>query len=169
MIGIGNADRGDDHAGLEVARRVRARAPENTVVRECSGEAWCLLEAFEGRSRVILVDAACGGGRPGTTRRFEAHDKALPGSLLHTSTHSWGIVEAVEMARCLGRLPSCVVVYAIEGASFEPGRQLSGSVARAVDRVLKQILRELRPAPAVLRASPAERYVSFTRPRGLSE
>ena len=147
VIGIGNADRGDDGAGLEVARRVRARKPRDTDVRECSGEASRLLEAFEGRSRVILIDAASGGGRPGATRRFEAYDKALPTSLLHTSTHSWGIVEAVEMARCLGQLPPCVVVYAIEAASFEPGCRLSAPVMRAVDRVLNRVLRELGLCP----------------------
>ena len=145
VIGIGNPDRGDDGAGLEVARGVRARGPRNTVVRECSGEASCLLEAFKGRSRVILVDAASGGGRPGTTRRFEAHKAPLPTSLLNTSTHSWGVAEAVELARSLGQLPPYVVMYAVEGASFEPGRHLSAAVRRAVEHVTKRVLREIGP------------------------
>ena len=156
VIGIGNPSRGDDGAGIEVARRVQACGPQDAVVRECSGEASCLLEAFKGRPRVILVDAASGGGRPGTTRRFEAHKEPLPTSLLYTSTHSWGVAEAVEMARSLGQLPPCVVVYAIEGASFSPGRHLSAAVKLAVERVLNQVLREIGPsAPAVLRKGTA--------------
>jgi hydrogenase maturation protease len=145
VIGIGNPDRGDDGAGLEVARRVRARGPQDTVVRECSGEASWLLEAWEGWPRVILVDAAFGGGRPGTTRRFEAHKDPLPTWLLHTSTHSWGVAEAVELARSLGQLPPYVVMYAVEGASFEPGRHLSTAVRRAVEHVTKRVLREIGP------------------------
>ncbi len=149
VIGIGNLDRGDDGAGLEVARRMRARGPQEITVRECSGEASSLLEAFAGRSRVILVDAASGGGRPGVTHRFEAHQKPLPTSLLNTSTHSWGVAEAVELARSLGQLPPCVVVYAIEGASFRPGRHLSAVVRRAVGRVVKRLVREIGPAARV--------------------
>jgi hydrogenase maturation protease len=143
VIGIGNPDRGDDAAGLELARRMKARGPQGITVRESSGEASSLIEAFAGHSTVVLVDAASGGGRPGETRRFEAHNKPLPTSLLHASTHSWGVAEAVELARTLGQLPSCLVVYAIEGASFDPGQHLSAPVRRAVERVLEQVLREI--------------------------
>jgi hydrogenase maturation protease len=144
VMGIGNAERGDDAAGLEVARRLRARASQDAVVRECSGQASCLLESWRGRPRVILIDAASGGGgRPGTIRRFEAHREALPTGLLHASTHSWGVAEAIEMARALGELPPQVVVYAIEGRSFGPGRYLSPAVTRAVERVEQRIVREL--------------------------
>jgi hydrogenase maturation protease len=146
VIGIGNPNRGDDGAGIEVARRVRAHEPQDAVVRECSGEASCLLEVWQGRPRVILVDAASGSGRPGTVHRFEAHKEPLPTSLLHASTHSWGVAEAVEMARSLGQLPPYVVVYAVEGASFGPGRYLSPAVKRAVERVERQVLKEIGPA-----------------------
>lgn len=147
VIGIGDPDRGDDAAGLEVARRLRARALPEAVVRECSGSASCLLEAWQGRSRVVLVDAASGAGRAGKVHRFEAHREPVPTGLLHASSRSWGVAEAVEMARSLGQLPPWAVVYAIEGRSFEPGRGLSPSVRRAVERVEKRILREIELTP----------------------
>lgn len=148
VIGIGNQERGDDAAGLEVARRLRAREPQEAVVRECAGQASCLLESWRGRPRVILIDAASGGGRrAGAIRRFEAGSEPLPTGLLHASTHSWGVAEAIEMARALGELPPQVVVYAIEGRSFGPGRYLSPAVARAVERVEKRIVRELERSP----------------------
>ena len=143
VIGIGNADRGDDAAGIEVARRLRTRGRQDARVCECGGSAACLLESWQGRTRVILVDAASGAGRAGTVRRYEAHRKPLPTGLLHTSTHSWGVAEAIEIARVLGQLPAEVVVYAIEGKTFFPGRHLSPPVRRAVDRVEKRILRDL--------------------------
>ena len=63
-------------------------------------------------------------GRPARfVRRFEAHEQPLPASSLRTSTHSLGVVEAIELARSLGELPRHVVVFAIEGRSFEPGRR----------------------------------------------
>jgi hydrogenase maturation protease len=147
VIGIGNTDRGDDAAGIEVARRVQARGRQDTEVRECGGGASSLLESWRERGRVILVDAASGAGRTaGTVQRYEAHRKPLPAGWLHASTHSWGVAEAIEIARSLGQLPAEVVVYAIEGQSFEPGAPLSAPVRTALERVEKWIVRELEGA-----------------------
>jgi hydrogenase maturation protease len=143
VIGIGNADRRDDAAGLAVARRLRAARPENALVQECAGQASTLLESWRGRERVILVDAASGAGRAGVCRRFEAHREPLPPALLHACPHSWGVAEAIEMARSLGELPPEVIVYAITGRSFDPGRGLTPAVERAVERVERRIRREL--------------------------
>ncbi len=149
VIGIGNRDRGDDAAGVALVRRLRAHKPRNAAMRECSGAASDLLESWQGQERVILLDAASGSGRPGRIRRFEAHEAPLPAKVLRGSTHSWGAVEAIELARSLGQLPRRVVVYTIEGKSFEPGHRLSPEVAKALDRLEGMILRELeRPAPS---------------------
>ncbi len=146
VIGIGNSGRGDDGAGLEVVRRLRARLVGQAEVCECDGEATGLLEAWRGHARVILVDAALGGGRPGSVRRFEAHQEPLPAALLHASTHSWGVAEAVELARSLGLLPRSLVVVALEGRCFEPGERLSDAAAQAVERACEEVLSELERA-----------------------
>lgn len=145
VIGVGNRDRGDDAAGLELARRLGQHPPRGAEVRECSGGAFALLEAWRGSERAILVDAADGGKRPGAIHRFEAHRQPLPAWLRHASTHSPGVAEAVELARSLGELPSEVVVYAIEGGAFGHGRPLSTPVRRAIGRVEARIVRELDP------------------------
>src|SRR5215469_10174685 len=66
VIGMGAEDRGDDAAGLLVARLLRVAAPPGVEVHESAGDAGSLLELIEGADRVILVDAAR-GGTPGTT------------------------------------------------------------------------------------------------------
>jgi hydrogenase maturation protease len=93
------------------------------------------------------------GAAPGTVHRFEVAERPLPAGLRSsTSTHAVGIGEAIELARALGRLPSRLVVYAVEGQCFEAGATLSGAVAAAVDRVAEVVLDEARqlaaPAPA---------------------
>jgi hydrogenase maturation protease len=146
LIGIGNRDRGDDAAGLEVVRRVRRRLPPGVVVLEREGRASDLMEAWLGAEDVVLVDAAS-GAEPGTVRRFEAHREKLPASVLHASTHSWGVAEAVEMARALGQLPPRVIVYAIFGKAFEVGRhRLSPEAEAAVARASQAVIEEL-PCP----------------------
>ena len=143
VIGVGNPDCGDDAVGIEVARRLLARGLRDASVRQSPRNASRLLESWQGRARVILIDAAAGAGRPGAIYRFEADAGPLPVSRLQASTHSWGVVEAVEVARSLGELPASVVVYAIEGTSFGPGQRLSASVRRAAKRVERRVLEEI--------------------------
>ena len=82
--------------------------------------------------RIVVVDAARSGAAPGTVRRFDARSQPLPVRSLRSSTHAFGVADAIELARSLGRLPERVEVYAIEGASFVAGDSLSPSVERAV-------------------------------------
>jgi hydrogenase maturation protease len=142
VIGVGNPERGDDGAGREVARRLRGRLPAGTELVECDGSATRLLAAWEGRSRVIVVDAAS-GSQPGSLRRFDAARAPLPAGMLHTSTHSWGVHEAIELARRLRRLPAELVVFAIGGVAFAPGRGLSQAARRAVAEAERRVLGEL--------------------------
>jgi hydrogenase maturation protease len=133
VIGVGNAWRGDDGAGLAVTRRLRELAPAGVEVREIEGDATALMDVWSGADRVVVVDAAKSGAPPGTVRRFDAHAAALPARLLRSSTHVFGVPDAIELARALGRLPATIEVYAIEGASFAAGDRLTPSVARAAE------------------------------------
>jgi len=146
VIGVGNLDRGDDGAGIEVARRLQAGRPLAATVRECPGDVLYLLDLWRGCGRAILIDAAAGEGAPGAVRRFEAHRGPVPEAFGAASSHSWGLAAAVEVARCLGELPPRLVVYAIAGGSFGHGRALTAPVAAAVGRVTRRVRREIAEA-----------------------
>lgn len=134
MIGVGNPTRGDDAAGLEVARRVR-----NVEAHQEVNGSYELMDVWEGADEVIVVDAARSGAPPGTVHRFDAHDEPLPSGILATSTHSVGVMEAIEMARSLGRLPERVVVYGIEASNLTLGAGLSPRVEEAVNELVMEI------------------------------
>jgi hydrogenase maturation protease len=146
VVGVGNAMRGDDAAGLEVTRRLRKDAEAAGVrVRELEGEGIGLLDAWAGAAAVVLVDSVRAGGAPGTIHRLDASDRPLPAGLCSsTSTHALGVGEAIELARALGRLPRRLVVYGIEAGSFDTGATLSADVAAAVDRAAAAVLGEAR-------------------------
>ncbi len=69
VIGIGAEDRGDDAAGLLVARLLRHAVPPGVDVHESAGDAGGLLALLEGAGRVVIVNAAHGGGVPGSAER----------------------------------------------------------------------------------------------------
>ena len=143
VIGVGNAWAGDDAAGLLVARLVRERAPAGVAVIEHEAEPTALLDAWDGAPLAIVVDATYGGGEPGAVRMLDATHEPLPASFTGTSTHSFGLAEAIELARALGRLPERLVVVGIEGESFqtgaEPGPAVTAALRQAVARVLASL------------------------------
>lgn len=143
VIGCGNADRGDDAAGLLVARRLRELGME---AQEQSGEAVALLgvlESVPAGQRVIVVDAMVAGSPPGSISFWDAGAVRLSRQTFRCSTHALGVAEAVELARALGKLPLQLGIYGIEGAGFEAGAPPSPEVLRAVEELAQRIAREV--------------------------
>jgi hydrogenase maturation protease len=142
ILGVGNAWRHDDAAGLVVARRLREVLRGVDVV-ECEGEPVQLMDSWQAADAVWVVDAVTSGAEPGTVHRLEAVERELPWRLFRGSTHAFGLAEAVELARALGRLPGRLVVFGIEGASFAAGEGLSFEVEEAVGRVVESVREEV--------------------------
>jgi hydrogenase maturation protease len=144
LIGVGNAYRGDDGVGLIVAERVRALAPREVDVTLCEQEASRVMDAFEGADAAVIVDAVASGGTPGELHRFDAASAPVPARVFGSSTHAFGVGEAIELARALGKLPTAVVVIGVEGREFSAGERLSAAVEAAVPHAAEAVLRELR-------------------------
>lgn len=149
VIGVGNADRGDDGVGLTVARRLMIRRPGGVRVVEYTGDSMSLLDCLSSAESAYVVDACMTGGPPGTISRFDVAAAALPHVAFECSTHGMGLAHAVELARALGRLPRRCVVYAIDGRRFEIGAALSPEVATAAERVADLIRSELQCASPI--------------------
>ena len=143
VIGIGNPFRCDDAAGLSVARQLRGRLPREIEILECSGNATELMEVWRDVGRVILIDTFCSGSATGDVLRIDVSEQAIPANLRQTSTHGFGVAEAVELARVLKTLPQTIVLYGIEGANFEPGQTLSPAVQQAIESCCQQIEAEV--------------------------
>jgi len=127
VIGIGNPWRRDDGAGLAVARRLDGV--------EHRGDGAALLDAWAGAQDVAVIDAAAAADMaPGTVWHADPHAGALTAGIWRSSsTHGFGVPEALELARALGYLPARIDVYAIVGADFAPGYGLTPAVEDAVE------------------------------------
>jgi hydrogenase maturation protease len=147
VIGVGNEFRGDDAAGLLVARRLRERAATEAVVLACQADPAGLLSAWTGADLAIVVDTVVSGAAPGTVQRFDVSDTPLPARLIASSTHALGVAEAIELARALDRLPCRTIVYGIEGSSFSAGAPLDQTVERAIDETVTRVVAELTVRP----------------------
>jgi hydrogenase maturation protease len=143
VIGIGNDLRGDDAAGLAVARRIAAHPhPQGVRVEAHDGEAIGLLEVWEGADAVLLVDTVRSGAPAGSIHRIDASRTAIPATLRRASSHTIDASEVIELARVLDRLPGTVVVYGIEGERFAAGAELSSAVSGVLDQLADELTRE---------------------------
>lgn len=143
FIGVGNLWRRDDGVGPRLAAAL-ARLGRQAVAH--AGDGAGLIGLFEGRRRVVLLDATAAGLPPGSATRLDAAAGPVPALTFRNSTHRFGLAEAVETARHLGLLPEELVIHGIEGADFAPGQGLSPAVARAAGRLLSSIARAGRVA-----------------------
>jgi hydrogenase maturation protease len=129
--------------GLVVAQHLREDPLDGVTIVLTAGEGTGLLALWQDTDAVVLVDAVWTGARPGTLHRFEVGIQALPALFTRVSTHAFGVAEAIELARALHQLPPLLVVYGVEGATFETGAGLSAAVAAAVPQAVAQVRQEL--------------------------
>ena len=146
VIGVGDRRRQDDAAGLEVARRLRLAHPPGVVVMERRGGPASLIEAWSDADEALVIDAVSSGSAPGTIHRYEVNGESLPAELFRSESHGQGLADAVEVARELDGLPPRLVVYAIEGESFEPGEGLTPAIQEVVARLVMDLYGELSGA-----------------------
>ena len=146
IVGVGNAMRGDDAAGLVLIERLAGREPDARLYRS-DGEVSGLIDCFGRHDSVVIVDAARGDLPAGSVIRIDALREPLDAERLRPSTHTFGLGEAVELARALGALPGRLEVFAIVGRCFDLGADLTPQVAAAVDELGERIADEFIRRP----------------------
>jgi hydrogenase maturation protease len=144
VIGIGNEFRGDDGVGLFIARQLGRKFCLDAPVVESRGEGTELMSLWLGYDLVVLVDAVHSDSAPGKIFRFEVPGSAIPKALFpRHSTHAFGVLEAIELGKTLGNLPSRMIIYGIEGGTFDEGVEISSEVLSASKNVIDLIARDI--------------------------
>ncbi len=140
VIGLGNAYRGDDAIGLEVAQAVGVRLPDVDVVAGIA-DGTALLELWDKTELCVVVDCAVSGAAPGTVHCFDGLTQQIPERLFSSfSTHAFSIPSAIELGRVLNRLPGQLLVCAVEGNSFACGVGMAEPVRRSAAHLIDRIV-----------------------------
>lgn len=151
VIGVGNDFRGDDGAGPAVLTRLAGRVPPGVDLLASDGEPANLLEAWDGASVAIVVDAVQAGSAPaGTLHRVVIASpdavpdpEPVPEGPGMSGSHELGLGSAIGLAQVLGRLPAQLIVHGIQGGDFTLGAGLSGPVAGAIDGLVTAVVADL--------------------------
>jgi hydrogenase maturation protease len=143
IIGIGNEFRSDDGAGIICARKLKEKLNSNTRVIENDGDGASLMESWKGFNKVILIDSVSLGLKPGTIHKIDAAKTEFPKETSVHSSHLFSVAEAIETSRVLNKLPEKLVVYGIEGKSYELGNKTSEEVNSAIEKLVTKIQKEI--------------------------
>ncbi len=148
LVGLGSPDRGDDAVGPVVAGAVAGLGLAGVTIVE-QEDPTDLVLAWDVHEQVVVVDAVVSGAAPGTVLVTEVGTAPVSpqtwAALGVGGTHAFGLGEAVELARVLGRLPARVQLVLVEVRDFTPGAPLSDAVADAVPRAVDAVLAALGP------------------------
>ena len=147
IIGLGNCFAGDDAVGNIVARQLLSYHGPSVSILEGGLAGLNLLHEMEETKRLILIDAVHSQSEVGNIGRFTVpRDLDTIGQLTWgsstSSTHAFGLGEALTLANTLQLLPKQVILYGIELGHIQPGEFLSPQVSRAIPSVVFRIVNE---------------------------
>ncbi len=138
VIGCGTWMAGDDAAGLELARQLRAEGCD-CGPRDLPRLSLEVLGLFEEAERVLFLDAVVSGAPVGTLHLVPLPWPGMePRSLGSVTTHGWGIAEILRLAEALHRRVPKLYLLGIEIESISPGAPLTSAVRDAVARARAQ-------------------------------
>jgi hydrogenase maturation protease len=145
VFGIGSPA-GDDQAGWLVVDALHASGDADAfVLARLDRPGAGLIPRLQAAEHVILIDAMQGGGAAGSIRHFDRSDwPAYAGGL---SSHGFGVLAALALARELGALPPRLDLYGIEITSASPGEAPCAAVRAAAAELAGHIRGALHAAP----------------------
>jgi len=144
IIGIGNPWRCDDSIGHLVAHDLLKSSLNDAKIHVTTGEAVEIMEFWQGKSNIILIDACKDGNPAGTITRREIQNADDYADDKGFSSHGLGLSHALSLSEALEELPETIILYTITGKNFGFGDQLSPKVKEAIPKLLVTIRNEIK-------------------------
>lgn len=144
IVGVGNALLKDEGIGVHVVRALQEMglaSPGGEVEVVDGGTSPGALDWAEGADKLIIVDAARGGGEPGTIYRF-APDEVSGEPKLLTSLHDLGLLDSLRMMESLGDPPRETVIIGVEPAEVDWGLELTPTLRAKLPDVVRRVVEE---------------------------
>lgn len=144
VLGLGNILLSDEGVGVYVVEDLKSRysfSPDIDII-DGGTKGLDLLPLFEGRDKVLIVDAVDFGREPGYVSVLEK--KEIP-AILHSklSVHHIGLGEVLLSAQLLGIMPEELCVVGIQPLSLDTGLGLSSIVASKKDDLIRMVIERL--------------------------
>jgi len=143
ILGIGNILLKDEGVGVRIIEYLhRFSFPPQVELVDGGTATFDLFGLFTETDHLVVIDAVKGGMSPGTIYRLEPKD-LLPRQHTPISPHDLGLLDALDMAAKIGRLPHSVVIFGIEPKEIDWGMELSPEIEGIIPKVADLVLAEV--------------------------
>jgi hydrogenase maturation protease len=142
IVGIGSPH-GDDQLGWHVVDRLMDGPTRDQVQLRKAKSPADVLNWLSDIDILIVCDACYGLGPPGIARRWTWPTDELPRAEW-SGTHDLSLPQVLALAQRLGRLPSDVIIWGIEGSNRSVVDPLSDRVSVAASAGLESVVCALR-------------------------
>ena len=150
VVGLGNRWRGDDAAGPLVLDGLRELNLEGVDLLESPGDSLSLINAWEDRADVFLIDACCDesldAGEIVVINDALTNRGALANLRHPASSHVLDLEQAIALSETLGKAPKRLVVYSISAKELAHGDKPCGAVGTAIEKVKAELVARLKVA-----------------------
>lgn len=144
VIGVGNSFRKDDGVGPEIAERIENMNLADVRVIKSNGDLAEILEILSEFDFILIADSVSTGAPPGTVYRIDPSDSKYSFQAeKNPSSHRFGIIEILKLAKNIDMPLKNVIIYGIEGEDYSHGEGLSSKVREAVEEVIEKIAVDL--------------------------
>jgi hydrogenase maturation protease len=145
VIGLGNTLMSDEGVGVRVVQQLMDFAGEFPVVDfvDAGTGGMSILHLIRGKDKVIFIDCARMGKKPGVIRKFTPKDIKNTKALSHQSLHEADLIKVIGLAEQLGQCPAEIIIFGIEPQVVKPGCELSKILSDKSDEYVTMIHKEL--------------------------
>jgi hydrogenase maturation protease len=143
VLGLGNVLCGDDGLGVAAIGLLsrQFRIPERVRVLDGGTLGLSLLSHIRASEDVILVDAICGAGPPGTFIRIEG-DEVGPAVRTRLSCHQIGVADLLSVLDILDAYPRRLILLGLIPETLKLGLGCSPPVKSQLPELVGKIVEE---------------------------
>ena len=144
VLGIGNLLLSDDGVGVHVIKKLQEEYefPDSVELIDGGTKGLDLLPLFEGKDKILIVDAANFRKEPGTIDTVEG-DKIPAFLSSKLSVHQIGLPDTLFAAKLMDIAPAEMSLIGIQPKSMETGVELSEEIKDRMEQLINKVLEKL--------------------------
>ena len=148
VIGLGNYLLSDEGVGLHAVSCLKKKIGNkyNVDMIEAGTAGFNLLHQFDGRDKIIFIDAGKCGLKPGEFRCFKPGDVNSKKILQGHSLHEFDLIDFIKFARKVYKQNIDITIYCVQYANLSMSEELSDEVLRNLPKLIDSVIGEIKNA-----------------------